>query len=179
MGANRRQEHSNSSLLEKKQRMRTPNMADKVVIIGASRGQDWRLLNFYREARPKDCQLHREGSNRFFRISPIAITLSRPITRASHTGTGSTSNTFADTFDHGPGIVNQFTEKLGFLALHALQAGLRQLSHGLLRPKRGSRGRGRYGWPGGTNWKTQLDSEPIARQGTHAFHKSPVPAKQR
>ena len=102
--------------------MRTPNMADKVVIIGASRGQDWRLLIFYREARPEDCQLHREGSNRFFRISPIAITLSRPITRASHTGTGRTSNTFADTFDHGPGIVNQFTEKLGFLALHALQA---------------------------------------------------------
>lgn len=124
-------------------------MADKVVIIGASRGQDWRLLNFYREARPKDCQLHREGSNRFFRISPIAITLSRPITRASHTRTGRTSNTFADTFDHGPGIVNQFTEKLGFLALHALPAGLRQLSHGLLGPKRGSRGRGRYGWPGG------------------------------
>lgn len=124
-------------------------MADKVVIIRASRGQDWRLLNFYREARPKDCQLHREGSNRFFRISPIAITLSRPITRASHTGTGRTSNTFADTFDHGPGIVNQFTEKLGFLALHALPAGLRQLSHGLLGPKRGSRGLGRYGWPGG------------------------------
>lgn len=89
-------------------------MADKVVIIGASRGQDWQLLNFYREARPKDCQLHREGSHRFFRIFPIAITLSRPITRASHTGTGRTSNTFADTFDHGPGIVNQFTEKLGF-----------------------------------------------------------------
>jgi hypothetical protein len=99
--------------------------------------------------------------------------------RASHTGTGRTLNTFADTFDHGPGIVNQFTEKLGFLALHALQAGLRQLSHGLLGPKRGSRGRGCYGWPGGTNWKTQLDSEPIAGQGTHAFHKSPVPAKQR
>ena len=51
--ANRRQKHSNSSLLEKKQRIRTPNMADKVVIIGAWRGQDWRLLNFYREARPK------------------------------------------------------------------------------------------------------------------------------
>jgi len=40
--------------------------------------------------------------------------LSRPITRASHTGTGRTSNTFADTFDHCPGIMNQFTDKLGF-----------------------------------------------------------------
>ena len=29
----------------------------------------------------------------------------------------------------------------------------------------------------GGNW--QLDSEPIARQGTHTFNKSPVPAKQR
>jgi hypothetical protein len=146
--------------------MRTPNMADKVVIIGASRGQDWRLLNFYREARPKDCQLHREGANRFFRISPIAITLSRPITRASHTGTGRTSNTFADTFDHGPGIVNQFTEKLGFLALHALQAGLRQLSHGLLGPKEAPAVEGAMAGLGG-------------RIGRRAWTRSRSPVKER
>jgi len=153
--------------------MRTPNMADKVVIIGAWRGQDWRLLNFYREARPKDCQLHREGSKRFFRGSPIAITFR-------------TQGLAGPDLEHIRGYVrslprdlNQFTDKLGSLALHALQAGLRQLSPGLLAPNRGSRGRGRYGWPGGANWKTQRDPEPIARQGMHAFDKSPVPAKQR
>ena len=31
----------------------------------------------------------------------------------------------------------------------------------------------------GGNWKTQRDSEPTVRQGTHAFDKSPVPDKQR
>jgi len=118
-------------------------MADKVVIIGGSRGQDWRLLNFYREARPKDCQLHREGSKRFFRGSPIAITFR-------------TQGLAGPDLEHIRGYVrslprdlNQFTDKLGSLALHALQAGLRQLSHGLLALSRGSGGRGRYGWPGG------------------------------
>ena len=44
---------------------------------------------------------------------PIAITLSRPITRASDTATGRTRKAFAYTFDHIAEVMNHLTEALG------------------------------------------------------------------
>jgi len=79
------------------------------------------LSIFYREAGPKDAPtlllLHGlPSSSRMFepifaRLS-IAITLSRPITRASDTATGRTRRTSSIRFEHYAKIMSHFSEAL-------------------------------------------------------------------
>ncbi len=85
------------------------------------------LSIFYREAGPKDAPallllhglpLHHACSSLSLPGFPIAITLSRPITRVSGTATGRTRKN-SRTFDHYAQIMNHFTEALG-LSHHVL-----------------------------------------------------------
>jgi hypothetical protein len=154
-------------------------MADKVVIIGAWRGQDWRLRNFYREARPEGLP----ASSRRFESLLQDISDRYHVVASDYAG-------FAHRdwphLEHirgyvrsRPRVVNQFTKKLGVLALHALQAGYGSFRMAYSHRNEAPAVEGALAGLGGANWKTQRDSVPIARQGTRAFDKSPVPAKQR
>jgi hypothetical protein len=108
------------------------------------------------------------SSRRFEAVSsvfPIAITLSRPITRAFAQSVSRTPKTIAGPLEDCPEIIESVHREVRVLALHALQARSRQavgfrmtLAHAdrieaLIVPGRCGHNEGV-----GANWKTQRDS---------------------